>query len=151
MNNHFLKITLNFSAVILLIALIATPFFFAKNLAQVAGVKSQSQYLVVSQVEKFPGMKLTQEADRYQISFAKLGPSQAYLGVLILNNPTPETKTYKLEITQGSAQVFFGEDLANQLTQISAPSQSSVPISLLSDQNSSASSQTVEFKIRTDY
>ena len=148
--NKLLKITLNFSAVILLIALIATPFLFAKNFAQVAGVKSESQYLVVSQVEKFPGMKLTQEADSYQISFEKLGSSQAYLGVLIINNPTQETKTYSLKITQGSAKVFFGEDLDNLTTQITVPSGASVPVSLISSQEASSASQAVEYKINVE-
>ena len=150
MSNHFLTITLNFSAVILLIALIATPFLFAKNFAQVAGVKSESSYLIVSQVEKFPGMKLTQEADRYQISFEKLGSSQAYLGVLIINNPTQETKTYSLKITQGSAKVFFGEDLNNLLTKISVPASASIPISLLSSEEVTSSSQTVMFRINLE-
>ena len=143
--NKLLKITLNFLAVVLLIGLIATPFFFAKNFARVAGVKSQSQFLVVSQVEKFPEMILSQEADRYQITFTKLGPSQAYLGVLIINNPTNQTQTYDLKVTSGSAQVFFGEDLNNQLTQISTPSQASVPVSLFSGQDVWSENQAVEF------
>jgi len=143
--NKLIKITLNFLAVVLLIGLIATPFFFAKNFARVAGVKSQSQFLVVSQVEKFPEMILSQEADRYQITFTKLGPSQAYLGVLIINNPTNQTQTYDLKVTSGSAQVFFGEDLNNQLTQISTPSQASVPVSLFSGQDVWSENQAVEF------
>src|SRR3990167_5291058 len=110
MNNHFLKITLNFMAVVLLIGLIATPFYFARNFARVAGVKSQSQFLVVSQIEKFPNMKLTQDADRYQITFEKMGPLQAFLSVLILNNPTDQTRTYQMSVTRGQTQVFFGED-----------------------------------------
>ena len=132
-------------AVVLLIGLIATPFYFARNFARVAGVKSQSQFLVVSQVEKFPEMILSQEADRYQITFTKLGPSQAYLGVLIINNPTNQTQTYDLKVTSGSAQVFFGEDLNNQLTQISTPSQASVPVSLFSGQDVWSENQAVEF------
>ena len=143
--NKLIKIALNFLAVVLLIGLIATPFFFAKNFARVAGVKSQSQFLVVSQVEKFPEMILSQEADRYQITFTKLGPSQAYLGVLIINNPTNQTQTYDLKVTSGSAQVFFGEDLNNQLTQISTPSQASVPVSLFSGQDVWSENQAVEF------
>jgi|SRR3989344_5321905 len=145
MKHHFAKITLNFLAVVLLIGLIATPFYFARNFARVAGVKSQSQFLVVSQVEKFPEMILSQEADRYQITFTKLGPSQAYLGVLIINNPTNQTQTYDLKVTSGSAQVFFGEDLNNQLTQISTPSQASVPVSLFSGQDVWSENQAVEF------
>lgn len=149
MNSQLIKITLNFSAVVFLIGLIATPFFFAKNFTQVAGVKSQSKYLVASQVEKFPGMRLIQEADRFQISFEKLGPAQAYLGVLVINNPTNETKTYSLEVTQGSTKVFFGEDLDNSLTKISVPAFASVPISLFSAELP-PENQTVEFRIVTN-
>lgn len=145
MNNHFLKITLNFLAVALLIGLIATPIYFAKNLTKVSGVKSVSKYLVVSQVEKFPGMILNQQGDQYIISFTKLGSSQAYLGILILNNPTAETQTYNIEVTSGETQVFFGQDLENQQTQISVPSQTSVPISLMSEGNSQ--NQSVQFNI----
>src|SRR3989344_7357400 len=141
MNSHFLKITLNFMAVVLLVGLIATPFFFAKNFSKVAGVKSQSQFLLVSQVEKFPGMEFSQEADNYRISFTKQGPSQAYLGVLMINNPTDRTQTYSLEVLFGSAEVFFGEDLDNLTTQITVPSGASVPVSLISSQEASSVSQ----------
>lgn len=149
MNNHLLKITLNFLAVVLLIGLIATPIYFAKNFAKVSGVKSESKYLVVSQIEKFLGMSLTQEGDRYSISFTKLGPSQAYLGILILNNPTSVAQTYSIEVQSGETQVFFGQDLENQLIRISVPSQTSIPISLLSETGSSPT-QSVGFTIRTD-
>ena len=136
-------------AVVLLIGLIATPFYFARNFARVAGVKSQSQFLVVSQIEKFPNMKLTQDADCYQITFEKMGPSQAYLGVLVINNPTDRTQTYKLQVTSGDTKVFFGEDLNNQSTSISIPSQASVPISLISKESSPDITQAVEFKVET--
>jgi len=148
MNNHFLKITLNFMAVVLLVGLIATPFFFAKNFARVAGVKSESKYLVVSQVEKFPGMEFSQDADSYRISFSKQGPSQAYLGILIINNPTDRTQTYLLRRTSGDTKLFWGEDLNNQSTSISIPSQASVSISLISTQEASLDiTQAVEFKV----
>ena len=149
MKHHpLLKICLNFSAVILLLALIITPFYFAKNFSQVAGVKSQSPYLVVSQVEKFPGMTLTQDAASFQISFTKQGASQAYLGVLIVNNPTNETKKYSLQESSTNNNVFFGEDLQNQLTQISMPPQTSVPVSILSS-DSPFLSQTVQCTIQS--
>ena len=150
MNSHFLKITLNFMAVMLLILLIATPFFFAKNFSKVAGVKSQSQFLLVSQIEKFPGMEFSQEADSYRISFIKQGPSQAYLGVLIINNPTDRTQIYDLKVTSGSTQVFFGEDLDNLITQITIPSGILVPISLISDFESEIKNQSAEFVIQTN-
>ncbi len=147
-NLHILKITLNFLAVVLLISLIATPFFFAKNFSKVAGVKSATPYLLVSQIEKFPNMKFSQEEDKYQISFEKLGPSQAYLGVLIINNPTDKTQTYSLD-TLGEIKVFFGEDLSNITTQISIPSSVSVPISLFSSSEILNQIQSVEFRITT--
>ena len=143
--NHLLIIALNFSAVVLLISLIATPIYFARNFAKVAGVKSESKYLIVSQIEKFPNMTFSQNGDNYQISFNKLGPSQAFLGILIVNNPTNSTKTYRLDST-GSAKLFFGEDLKNQQSQISVPASASVPVSLYSE--SADLSQTIEFTIR---
>ena len=48
---------LNFSAVLLLSALIVGPLLIAKNMAKVAGVKSESKFLVVSQIQKFPNLK----------------------------------------------------------------------------------------------
>ncbi len=149
MKHHFLKITLNFSAVVLLLALIATPFYFAKNVSRIAGVKSASTFLLVSQVEKFPGLSFSQKEDRYQVTFEKLGPSQAYLGVLILNNPTESSQKYQLLVKDGSSKVFFGEDLENPLTQITLPASASVPISLLSEDNAS-SAEIVEFTIQTN-
>lgn len=143
---NFSTVIVNFLGVLLLITLIMMPLYFAKNFAKVAGVRSQSPYLVVSQVEKFPGMTFTQDSNQYQITFDKLGPPQAYLGVLVLNNPTSDTKSYQINVLSGATQVFFGEDLANQTTLIKVPATSSVPISLLS-QGESASTQTIEFTI----
>ena len=149
-NSHILKIGLNFMAVILLISLIATPFFFAKNFAKVAGVKSLSQFLVVSQIEKFPGMEFSQEANSYQISFNKQGPSQAFLGILIVNNPTDRTQSYSLMATSGQGRLFFGEDINNQLTSIAVPSLTSAPVSLFSPREASGESQIVEFRVEID-
>lgn len=148
MNNHFLKITLNFLSVLLLVSLIAVPIYFAKNFAKVAGVKSQSPYLVVSQIDKFPNLKFTQANDQYQLTFTKLGPSQAFLDVLIINNPTDTTQNYTINKTSGQAQLFFGHDLKNQQDKIAVPSQTSIPISLFSSEESSASSQNVDFTIK---
>lgn len=149
MNKHLFKITLNFLAVILLISLVATPLYFARNFAKVAGVKSESKFLVVSQVEKFPGMIFIQDGDNYKVSFIKQGTSQAYLGILIINNPTQHTQTYRIE-TNGSAELFFGEDLNYRQTQISVPASASVPVSLFSDEESTAEAQTVKFTIALD-
>ncbi len=148
MPKHFLNISLNFLAVVLLITLIAAPFYFAKNFSQVAGVKSQSPYLVVPQVDKFPSMTLTQNGNNFQITFTKQNPSQAYLSVLIINNPTNQPKTYELQATKGSQTVFFGESLESPLTKINVPAQASVPISILS--SASTSTQTVEFAIHSN-
>lgn len=140
------KITLNFISVVFLVGLIATPIYFAQNFAKVAGVKSQSQYLLVSQIEKFPNLTLSQNGNSYTITFTKLGPSQAFLGILILNNPTNQTQSYNLEVTSGSAKLFFGQDIKNQKTKISIPSQTAIPVSLLSEY-SFQEPQSVEFTI----
>lgn len=145
-----IKILLNFLAVILLISLIATPLYFAKNFAQVAGVKSSASYLLVSQIEKFPNLTFSQTADTYSITFQKQGPSQAFLGILFVNNPTDTIQTYSLNTTSGQAKLFFGENLEDQLTTISVPSQTSVPVSLYSSEEATASSQSVEFTIKTN-
>ena|SRR3972149_4234286 len=147
MNKYLLTITLNIIAVLLLAVLISAPFLIAKNMAKVAGVKSESTFLVVSQIEKFPNLNLTQRENTYSISYTKQGSSQAYLGVLIVNNPTEATQTYSIERISGKAKAFFGEDLGNQPTKISIPASASVPISLFSETGSETESQTVEFKI----
>ena len=69
MNNHAKSIFVNLAAVLFLISLISLPFYFAQNFSQVSGVKSTTPYLLVSQVEKFPGMHLSQIGTRYEISF----------------------------------------------------------------------------------
>lgn len=142
-----MKIIINFLAVLLLALTIATPLYFAKNFASVAGVKSQSKYLVVSQIEKFPNLTLSQNGDNYTITYQKYGESQAFLDVLILNNPTGQTQTYELETISGTSQVFFGNELDDQKTAIKVPSSASVPVSLFSDTGSETQSQTVEFTI----
>lgn len=141
------RITSNFIAVLLLIGLIAMPIYFAKNFAKVAGVKSESKYLLVSQIEKFPNLSFSQSGDQYKITYTKFGPSQAFLGIFILNNPTGVTQTYTITTTSGNGELFFGQDLRNQQTTISVPNQTSIPISLISDTGSS-DSQTIEFKIK---
>ena len=105
--------------------------------------------MVVSQVEKFPGMYLSQTGNRYEISFERQNPSQAYMAVLIVNNPTNKAKTYSLQASSGATTAFFGEDLDSLLTQINVPAGVSVPISLIS-QGDSASTQTIELSIETN-
>jgi len=141
---HFSVAISNSLAVLLLLALVVTPFYFAKNFTQVAGVKSESAYLLVSQAGKFPGMTFTEADNSYSISFSKQAPSQAYLRVLILNNPSKESKTYTINNASVDNTLFFGEDLKNPVTKISMPAQTSVPISLISR---GVSDQTLDFQI----
>ena len=147
MHKFVLMMFVNISSALLLVVLIVGPLLIAKNMAKVAGVKSESKFLVVSQIEKFPNLNLTQRDDAYSISYTKQGPSQAYLGILVINNPTDKTQTYSLNEVFGQAQVFFGEDLGNQPTKIPVPPSASVPISLFSDAGSETETQTVEFTI----
>jgi len=144
-----MKIAANFIAIVLLIGLIATPIYFAQKFAKVAGVKSASKYLIVSQIDKFPNLTFSQNGDRYTITYQKYGESQAFLGILIINNPTANPQNYRLEKLSGEDTIFFGEDLDDQITQISAPSQTSVPISLFSE-NGQPLTQSVEFTIKVD-
>ena len=141
-------VILNFCAVLFLSALIVGPLLIAKNMAKVAGVKSESKFLVVSQIEKFPNLALTQRENTYSISYTKQGLLQAYIGVLVINNPTDRTQTYSLNEVSGQAWAFFGEDLGNQLTKITVPPAASVPVSLFSESEPMDFSQTVEFKIQ---
>lgn len=145
-NNNLTNATINFFAVVLLISLIAAPIYFAKNFAQVAGVKSETPYLLVSQVEKFPGMFLSQQDTKYEISFTRQFEKQAFLSPIILTNPTNEAKTYNLNASSGSTKMFFSEDLQNAQEQIKLPAKSSIPISFLSEGDAPAS-QTIEFTI----
>ena len=140
----------NISSVLLLVALIVGPLLIAKNMAKVAGVKSESKYLIVSQIERFPNLSLVQKENTYSISFAKQGPSQAYIGVLIVNNPTETTQTYSIGRISGDAQPFFGENPDDQSTKVTVPSQASVPLSLFSDARSESENQTVEFRIQAE-
>lgn len=144
---HLLTVVTNFLAVVLLASLFLTPLYFAKNFAKVAGVKSTPPYLLVSQVEKFPNLTFSQEADNYLISFTKHGPSQAYLDILVINNPTTISQTYTLRVISGQAKLFFGNDLASQLTTIAIYNSISIPISLYSSPEDLASGQTVKFRI----
>ena len=136
MHKFALMMFVNISSVLLLVALIVGPLLIAKNMAKVAGVKSESKYLIVSQIERFPNLSLVQKENTYSISFAKQGPSQAYIGVLIVNNPTETTQTYSIGRISGDAQPFFGENPDDQSTKVTVPSQASVPLSLFSDARS---------------
>ncbi len=136
MYRSFLKnVFLNFTAILLLGALIATPIYFVKNFAKVAGVKNESAYLLISQVEKFPQMKLSQIGNVYTLSLTKQASKQAYQSVFILNNPTNETKTYQI-LNQSELNIaFFGENITKTQTKIVLPAKTSASISILSNNN----------------
>lgn len=126
----------NFTAFLLLAALIAAPFYFAKQSTNVAGIKTEASYLIISQIEKFPGMEFSQKDQTYIITLP--GTADAYLSVLILSNPSKESRTYELD----SDKVFFGENINDKLTSISLPAGTSIPISILAGKDRKA-----EFKI----
>lgn len=130
MHKFALMMFVNISSVLLLVALIVGPLLIAKNMAKVAGVKSESRFLVVSQVEKFPNLNLAQRENTFSISYTKQGSAQAYLGVLIVNNPTAATQTYKVERISGDAQAFFGENPSDQSTKVTVPAGASIALSL---------------------
>src|SRR5579872_3320961 len=150
MKPNILKITANFLAVVFLIGLVAAPIYFAHNFAKVAGVKSESKYLIVSQIDKFPNLTLSQNGDKYTITFTKFGPSQAFLDVLILNNPTSETQNYKIESNSNTNKIFFGEDLNDLKAQITVPAQASTPLSIISEKEATSNSQTLNFTIQSN-
>lgn len=130
---HLVAYIANFAAIILLLVIITLPFYFARHMSKVAGIKSTVPYLITSQIEKFPNVSLTQQGQIYQISYTKLSPSQEFQELLILTNPTSSTQTYRILNISGRSRVFFGKVVKNQTAQISLPSGSSVPISLFSD------------------
>src|SRR3989338_3244109 len=143
--SNLLSIPLNFFASLLLISLIAAPIYFANNFAKVAGVKSEASYIISSQVDKFPQMKLEQVGGSFKISFTKQAPSQAYLSVLIITNPTKESRQYTIIQPSGANKAFFGEDVNNLQTEVKVPPQTPVPISLIS--TSEQNNHTINFSI----
>lgn len=132
MKSKILAIIANTFAVFLLTALIIAPIYFANNFSQVAGVKTESKYLLISQTDKFPQMKFSQEDKRYQLTFQKQGNSQAFLSVFILNNPTAIAQSYTINVNSGQGNIFFGDDINNQQTTVTVPPSASVPISMIS-------------------
>ncbi|MBI4037703.1 hypothetical protein HY382_01495 [Candidatus Curtissbacteria bacterium] len=135
---HFLYTLANFSTFMVLAAIVAAPLYFASKFTQVAGVKSQSTYLIISQAEKFPGMKFSQDGTTYSLNLPN--SAEAYLAVLILNNPTNQSRTYQIESSDG---FFFGDNLDEKLKSISLPAGASVPVSVQSKDNSE-----VEFSVK---
>lgn len=143
---HLRTIGLNFGATLLLLGIITSPFYIAKNLNQVAGVKSESLFLVTSQIDKFPLMKLEQSGNTYKISFEKIQSSQAFTQVLLLTNPTSQTKIYKVITKDDQDKVFFGENHKDLQDTVTAPSKITIPISILA--NSQNLVDSVEFEIQ---
>lgn len=146
MKRKILAILANTFAVFLLAALIIAPIYFANNFSQVAGVKTESKYLLISQVDKFPQMKFSQQATSYQLTFQKQGNSQAFLSVFILNNPTSKAQSYTISLNLGQASVFFGDDINNQQTTVTVPPSASVPISIKST-SLTLSDQIIDFSV----
>ena len=147
---HVYLVFINLIAVFVLLLLLGTPFYFASTIskpASIAGAKSQRPYMIISQVDKFPNVKLSQQEDNYKITFEKIAPSQAFTSLLLITNPTNRSQNYSIIKTGGDAEIFFGEDLENRQTSVLAPSSVSIPISIYSAKESSASSQTVDFQI----
>lgn len=148
---HLLFASTNFFAVLLLAALIISPFYFAKNFAKlsmVAGVQTVAPPKLEFRSENFPNLAFSQNGDNYDVSFTKIGPTQAYLGIGVLTNQTGAKRTYGLQ-TQSRAKVFFGLNLEEQKDQIALAAGTSTAVSIFSPQEASAASQTVEFKIQT--
>ncbi|MBI3341502.1 hypothetical protein HY024_00085 [Candidatus Curtissbacteria bacterium] len=148
---HLVTVVANFFGMLVLVSLLALPFYFSSKVVQsgnVAGVKSTSPYILISQIDKFPGLQFSQQSNNYKISFDKISKSQAFIGVLLISNPTNKSQTYQLISQNTTAKMFFGDDLNNQIQMITLPSAATVPLSIYSvglpDQ------ETVEFKISTN-
>lgn len=147
---HLTLVILNLMAVFVLLLLLGTPFYFASTIskpASIAGTKTQTPYVIVSQVDKFPNATLVQSGSSYEISFDKISQSQALTSLLLITNPTNKTQRYEIVRAGGISEVFFGEDLQNRQTSIQAPSSVTIPISIYSGSESTSSSQTVKFQI----
>lgn len=149
---HIIFVASNLVAVLVLMALLAAPFYFAGNvtkLSGVAGQKTTAKFFVVSQISRFPDLTLEEHNDSYKITFKKIAKSQAFTGLMLITNPTGTTQKYTVEKKTGSATVFFGDDINSLITEISLPSSASVPISILS-QGQDTNPQSVEFAISTN-
>lgn len=131
----------NMFGVIFLLTIIATPLYFAKNISQIAGIKTESKIVTVSQIDKFPQMSLIQTGNEFKITLNKFAQTQAYLGVIILYNPTNQPQNYQLTGLAGKA--FFGTDTENVRNEISLPRGTTVPISIIA----SNQDNSVQFNI----
>ncbi|MFI5205895.1 MAG: hypothetical protein ACHQVK_03050, partial [Candidatus Paceibacterales bacterium] len=87
----------NYLGMLLLVAFLVAPFYFAHNFTQVemvAGVNTQAPaspstlpFVLIPQADKFPNLAFAKNGDIYKISFTKMGPSQAFMEVASLQNP----------------------------------------------------------------
>ncbi|GEM_PF-4041323 len=128
---HLFYISANFLSVLFLIALIFAPFYLAAKSTEVAGAKSKASFLLVSQVEKFPNIKLEQESDKYRLFFTTYAENTLFTSVLIINNPTQSGEKYKILTVKGNSKLFFGETIDDVRSLVEIPPNTSVPISLL--------------------
>jgi len=135
----------NMFVAISLVALLISPLYFAKNFSQVAGVKTQSRYLLISQTDRFPNMTFTQSSNTYQVSFTKQNQPQAFLGVFIITNPTQSPQKYTINTQSSQTKIFFGEDIDNLENSIILPSESTAPISILA--KSAFPTELVDFSL----
>ncbi len=148
MKRILLTTSLNFLAILLLITLIAAPIYFAQNINKIAGVKTESSYLLISQTEKFPGMTFSQSDNAYTVGFTKQAQKQAYLSVLIINNPTAQTKSYIIQNRSTTSEAFFGENINDPQRSVTLPAQSSLPISIIA--RNALQQEEISFKIQTE-
>lgn len=143
MSKNLNQAILNFFALSALLAIIILPILFAKNFGKVAGVKFEQNYILISQIENFPGFSFNQQQNTYSLTFNKHAPTQAFLSVLKIYNPQSTTATYEIKINSQSNRIFFGEDLDNLNQTITVPSGATASISLLS----TGDEESVQFKI----
>lgn len=133
----------NFFAITLLLAIISLPLYFAKNFAQVSGLKNQTDYLVTSQIDKFPNLSLAQNGDEFQVTLEKYpGASAAFLGILQITNPTNTQKKYQIKNLSSGSEAFFGEDSQDRQIEITLPPTTTTPLSVFSSKESQAGSVT---------
>ena len=144
---HYLTAIANFLAVLVLLGIFASPFFIARNLTKVAGIKSTAPYLITSQIEKFPNVSFSQTGQVYSIAYSKLSQNQEFQELLILTNPASHAQKYQISKLSGTADVFLGTDSKAGVTHITLPAGSSVPVSLFSP--SLDQIYSVEFTIDT--
>lgn len=145
------SVLVNFTGTLVLIGLLALPFYFSSQVikhSNVAGARNTSHYILISQIDKFPGLELSQQANDYKITLSKISASQAFIAVALVSNPTDKAQNYELLSNSEGSKVFFGEDLNNLQTIISAPSSASIPISILA--SGAQDVQTVEFTIKVN-